>query len=460
MQVRTVDPVAQLKEQLGERWVIDDPQLIRSYGVDWTGRFHGTVLCVVRPINTWQIQRVLEIARNCHTPVYVHGGNTGLAGGATPVKPGIVVTMQRFDQVEIDPISKTALVGAGCQLDKVNQSAAQYGLQFAVDIASRGSATIGGMVATNAGGIHVIRHGSTRHQLLGIEAVFGTGNVVSRLEGLFKDNSGYDWPSLLCGSEGTLAIITQVVIKLIDIPCDRVVSLIGMETLQDAVSLQARLRQRFDNLDAIEFMTAEGIELVGDIDHKSWPLKNLYPIVLLVELAGKEVSSMDLAEFLDGSDLVHDAVFAEDSLADSLWYWRELHSEAISKVGVPHKFDVSFSPQAIPSFVDAVDQFLAEEYEQVKVIFFGHLGDGNVHVNLLGDDLNDDLDEAILALVASFSGSISAEHGIGRAKAKFLSLTRSPQDIDAMLTIKRALDPSRILSPGVIFEAKVDDDAI
>lgn len=446
-------PVTLLKQQLGEEWVIDDPEIIDSYGEDWTKRFKGTVLCLVRPINIWQIQKVLEVARITQTPVVTQGGNTGLVGGAIPVMEGIVLSMQRFDQVEIDPVSKTAIVGAGCTLSKLNEVALAFGLQFAVDIASRGTATIGGMVATNAGGIHVIRHGSTRHQLVGIEAVFGTGQVISRLDGLMKDNSGYDWPSILCGSEGTLAVITQVVVKLIDIPRNRIVALIGLETLDDAISFQNSLRRRFDSIDAIEFMTRFGIELVQDIGGKSWPLSRLFPIVLLVELVGHDLSSVELAEFLDSHFKVQDAVISEDSASSGLWYWREMHTEAISKVGIPHKFDVSLPHKSISPFVISLNEFLVRECSGVLTVIFGHLGDGNVHVNLLGINLNDDVDEAIFAMVASFGGSISAEHGIGQAKSKFLSLTRTPHDIESMLQIKNALDPYGVLNPGIIFEA-------
>lgn len=448
-------PVMLLKQQLGDEWVIDDPEIIGAYGEDWTRRFKGTVLCLVRPVNIWQIQKVLEVATATQTPVVTQGGNTGLVGGAIPVKEGIVLSMQRFDHVEIDPLSKTAIVGAGCTLSKLNDIALPFGLQFPVDLASRGTATIGGMVATNAGGVHVIRYGSTRHQLLGIEAVFGTGQLVSRLDGLVKDNSGYDWPSILCGSEGTLAVITQVVVKLAEIPKHRIVALVGVETIDDAVSFQNSLRRRFDNINAIEFMTRTGIELVHDIEGTPWPLSRLYSVVVLVELVGRELSNVEFAEFLDGNNNVRDAVSAEDSAASGLWHWRELHTEAISKVGIPHKFDVSFSHKSISSFVNSLNDLLAKEYSGVMSVLFGHLGDGNVHVNLLGADLNDDVDEAILAMVASFGGSISAEHGIGQAKSRFLSLTRSPHDIESMLRIKNALDPNGILNPGIIFDASL-----
>lgn len=445
--------VEALERSFGSRSVITDPEIISSYLTDWTGRFKGDALCVVRPVNSWQVQRALEIARESHTPLITQGGNTGLVGGATPVVRGIVLSTELLKGIEIDAELQIAKVGAGVTLSELNLRAGEAGLRFAVDVASRDSATLGGMVATNAGGIHVIRYGGTRQQLLGIEAVLGNGRLIARMEGLLKDNSGYDWPSILCGSEGTLGVITSVVLKLIPVPAHRSVALISVDTLAGALRIMADAKRRFSRLNAIELMSRSGIELVQLLGGERWPFLAVPAFALLVELSGAEIEVEELAEFLDTHDEVVDAALANDSRADGLWYWRERHTVAINHAGIPRKLDVSIPIRAIPAFVGYVKDLVEKEHPGVKVVLFGHLGDGNIHVNLLNvDESDDELDHEIYAGVASYGGSISAEHGIGRAKVHDLTLTRSDSDIESMKSLKRALDPAMILNPGVLFE--------
>lgn len=446
-----MDLISTLKRSLGSDWIITDPDVVAKYGTDWTGRFRGKVLCVVRPSNSWQIEKTIQIARRLGIALVAQGGNTSLVGGATPVREAIVLSTEKLDQIEIDPVSKSAVVGAGVALETLNDAAKPFGLKFAVDLASRGSATIGGMIATNAGGVHVVKYGATRHQIIGIEAVFGNSKVISRMEGLIKDNTGYDWASILCGSEGTLAIITRAVVRLVEIPPHRTAALIGLSSLDDAVELQMGLRKSFEGIDAIELMTASGIELVSKIHRNRFPLGTIAPFALLVELVGNEPFELELAEFLDREPRVSDAVIASDSQAEGLWLWRELHSEAIAREGLAHKLDVTVPLAAISEFTSSLFGLISGGYPSVSPIIFGHLGDGNIHINLLGQVIDEDLDHEIFALAASFGGSISAEHGVGQAKVLDISLTRSPDDIEMMRSLKRICDPSMILNPGVLF---------
>lgn len=446
-----MDAISALKESLGSNVVVSDPEITGSYGTDWTGRFKGKVLCVLRPANAWQVQRIIEIARVSGVPVVPQGGNTGLVGGSVPSRSGIVVSSSALKGVEVDPISRIAKVGAGVTLTELDDHASRYNLRFAVDLASRDSATLGGMVATNAGGIHLIKYGGTRQQLLGIEAIFGSGKQITRMEGLHKDNSGYDWPSILCGSEGTLAFITKVAVKLIQMPAHRSVALISLETLSGAIHLMNDIRGAFGQLDAVEFMSEKGLDLVAKLGGPSWPLGKIPPYALLVEAAGDNVEVEALSELLEDHPEVVDAALAHDSRADGLWRWREQISIAIGHDGIPHKLDVTIPIHEISRFVSNLGELLESEYPKVQPVIFGHLGDGNVHVNLLGaEDTDEELDHEVLAMVASFGGSISAEHGIGRAKVDDLSLTRSPQDIEAMRALKHLFDPSLIMNPGVI----------
>ncbi|MDA8081370.1 MAG: FAD-binding oxidoreductase [Actinomycetota bacterium] len=446
------DVVEALRRSFGVGSVVTDPDITSGYLTDWTGRFKGEALCVLRPVNSWQVQRAVEIANSSHTPMITQGGNTGLVGGATPVRGGIVLSTQFLKGIDIDVNARVAKLSAGVTLNELNSKAREVGLRFAVDIASRESATVGGMVATNAGGIHLIRYGGTRQQLLGIETVLGNGQLIARMEGLHKDNSGYDWSSILCGSEGTLGVITAVAVKLISAALHRSVALIAVDTLSGAIRIMGDARREFSNLDAVEFMSRSGLELVQRLGSKAWPMGEIPPYALLIELEGDDVEVEDIADFLESHEDVLDAALASDARADGLWYWREQHTVAINHFGVPHKLDVAIPIGSVDSFVRYVSELLELEYPNVRSVIFGHLGDGNVHVNLLNvEESDEELDHEIFATVASYGGSISAEHGIGRAKVGDLSLTRSPQDIESMRGLKKALDPALIMNPGVLF---------
>jgi FAD/FMN-containing dehydrogenase len=328
-------------------------------------------------------------------------------------------------------------------------------LAFPVDLAARDTATIGGMIATNAGGIHVLRYGGMRSQVVGIEAVLADGSMFTRLDGLVKDNTGYDLSQLLVGSEGTLGVVTRARLRLVPALPIRCAALMGLPDTRAVVDVVARLRREAPSLEAAEVFYPEGLTLVIDHARLAAPFEQPWGAYLLVECAGRDESILD--ELSGVASELGDAVAVGLDLAtrQRLWAYRERHTEAVNALGVPHKLDVTLPLARLATFEASVRQVVRAAAPGASLIIWGHIGDGNLHVNVIGPPAEDNtVDDAILQLVARLGGSISAEHGIGRAKVRWLRLTRSPTEINAMMAIKAALDPSGVLNPGVIFAAK------
>ena len=450
--------LAELVEVVGAAHVLRSPELTAGYETDWTGRWHGRARAVVRPASTAEVAAVIERCAAHQVALVPQGGNTGLVGGGVPRTADdadarqLLVSLRRLDQVDaVDPAAAQVNAGAGVTLSRLQERAAQSGLAFAVDLTARDSATIGGMVATNAGGLHVLRYGTMRAQVVGLEAVLSSGQVVSRMSGLVKDNSGYDLPGLLCGSEGTLAVITAARLRLVPRLSNRVTALLACASIDAALALLARVRE-LSSLEALEVMFDNGVQLVCRYAGLARPFPRPYPCLVLAECAGQTDPSDELMAVLAGAPEVLDSAVASDSAGrEHLWSWRERHTEAVNAVGVPHKLDVTLPFDGLSSFVAELGPLVHAVVPEAQVIVWGHLGDGNLHVNVVGPAADDtSVDEAVLRLVAARSGSISAEHGIGVAKQPWLALTRSPSDRRAMAAIKHALDPADILNPGVI----------
>ena len=439
---------------VGAAHVLRDADLRASYETDWTRRFTGRARFVVRPANTSEVAAVLRACERSEAPVVPQGGNTGLVGGSVPRRGEVVLSLRRLVDLDaVDTVAGEVAAGAGVTLARLQEHARASGFAFGVDLASRDSATIGGMVATNAGGIRMLRYGPMRAQVLGIEAVRASGGVVRRLPGLRKDNTGYDLPGLLAGSEGTLAVITRVRLRLVPALAARAVALLAVENTEAALRLAARLRARVASIEALELFFAEGVALVCAHTGAPLPFGKAHATYLLVECAAVIDPGPELAAALDGADEVLDSAIATDRrMRDQLWQYRERHTEAIGAVGVPHKLDVALPLGNYARFERQVRETVRAVVPGARPILFGHIGDGNLHVNVLGLEPGDDrVTDAILHLVAELGGSISAEHGVGIAKIRWLHLTRSPEDIMAMTAIKRALDPQGILNPGGIF---------
>ncbi len=438
---------------VGEGHVLTDPDLRAGYETDWTRRYHGSTPAVVRPASTREVAAVLQLCHEFGAPVVPQGGNTGLVGGGVPRNRELVLSLRRLDGVtDLDAASGEVTAGAGVTLAALQEAVRAQGWNFGVDLASRDSATIGGMVATNAGGIRVLRYGGMRHQVLGIEAVLPDGAVVSRLPGLLKDNSGYDLAQLLAGSEGTLAVITAVRLKLVPQQPHRAVALLAVENIAGALRVVSAVRRALTSLEAAEVFFLEGLELVCRHAGLAPPFPAAHPCYLLLECAAQSDESAALAGVLANAPGIRDSALATDRPGrERLWAYRERHTESISAEGIPHKLDVTLPLNRLPEFERRVRGTIAAINAGARPILFGHAGDGNLHVNILGLAPDDDRpDDAVLRLVAELGGSISAEHGIGIAKMPWLHLTRSTADREAMRAIKLALDPAGILNPGVV----------
>lgn len=449
----TPDPLAaQLAALIGEANVLRDPDLLASYETDWTRRYHGSARLVVRPGSTAEVAAVLRLCAQTAAAVVPQGGNTGLVGGGVPRGGEVVLSLQRLASLEpVDPIAGEVTVEAGVTLAALQRHALSAGFWFGVDIASRDSATIGDMIATNAGGIRVLRYGPMRHQLLGIEAVLADGAVVSRMPGISKDNTGYDLPGLLAGSEGTLAVITRTHLRLIPRLTAWATALLAFESIDGALAALTHVRA-IGSLEAAEIFFAEGVDLVTRHTGMPLPFGRRYSTYLLVECAAAADPLPELASALDPVAFLDSAVTADRQQRDRLWAYRERHTESINAEGVPHKLDIALPLQRLAEFAPGVRQRLAASVPEACPILFGHVADGNLHVNVLGLAPDDDrATDVILRYVAELGGSISAEHGIGIAKTPWLHLTRTPEDVSAMRAIKHALDPQNTLNPGVIF---------
>jgi FAD/FMN-containing dehydrogenase len=442
---------------VGSAHLLDSPDLLDGYTTDWTRRYHGPASCVARPGSTEEVAEVLRCCRAHGAAVIPQGGNTGLVGGSVPPaaagRDHVLLSLRRLDQLgPVDALAGQVNAGAGVTLASLRGHAAAAGLSYGVDLAARDSATVGGTIATNAGGIHTLRYGPTRAQVSGVEAVLANGFVMSHMSGLASDNTGYDLAGLLAGSEGTLAVITAARLRLWPAEPVAGVLLAGVPGIEPAAALAARLRAHV-SLRACEYFEAAGLDLVRQAAGLPLPLPRAHPGYVLAEIAGTPAD----AERLAVAGVPDDAALAADNPSRAgLWAYRERHTEAISAAGVPHKLDVAVPLSRIGEFRARLDEVVgAAAGPGARLIVFGHLGVGNLHINVLGPEPGDErVDEAVLRLAAGCGGTISAEHGIGRAKARWLHLSRSAAEVAAMQAVKGALDPDGTLNPGVIFATR------
>ena len=446
-----------LRAAVGESHVLIDADLRASYETDWTRRWRGEALAVVRPRSTEEVIAVLLACAAAGAAVIPQGGNTGLVGGSVPRAsadgPQVVVSSLRIRDLErVDLLAGEVTVGAGVTLAALQAHVRAAGFAFGVDLGARDSATIGGMVATNAGGIHVLRHGPMRAQLLGLEAVLADGSVVRRLPGMVKDNTGYHLPSLLAGSEGTLALITRVHLRLVPLRPRQAVALLALATTSEAVALAGSLRRALPDLAAAELFFDEGMELVVRHARVERPFRDRHAAYLLVEVDGEADPADQLAGAVAEAPGVIDAVVASDTAGRSrLWNLRERHTEAISAEGVAHKLDVTLPLAQLAEFIGRVPPLVEATRPGSATYLYGHVCDGNMHIGIVGPAPDDEaVDDAVLRLTIEMGGSVSAEHGIGVAKVGWLQADRGVADVAAMRAIKGALDPSWMLNPGVL----------
>jgi FAD/FMN-containing dehydrogenase len=452
--------LAALADAVGGEHVLTGADARAGYETDWTGRFRGSAWAVVRPADAQQVAAVLLACGEHGAAVIPQGGNTGLVGASVPRRDGaqVVLSLARLDTLgAVDRATLQVDAGAGVTLAALQRHARAADLDAGVDLGARDSCTVGGLAATDAGGTRALRHGTVRARVAGLQAVLADGSVVDRRSGLLKDNAGYDLVGLLVGSEGTLGVITAVRWRLVPRLPARLAAIVPVASLDAAAALLAALRPALPSLEACDFFTDEGLELVLRRLGVPAPVPERAPAYVILECAAHADPAEELAAALEAAG-VQDARVADSTAErERLWRVREAHTEAIAAAGVPHKLDVGVPLQQLGAFAADVRAAVEDAAPGAQLILFGHLGDGNVHVNVLGAPEGDALDEAVLRAAAAHGGTISAEHGVGVAKARFLHLVRSPAELAAMAAIKRALDPANLLNPGAVLATKTSD---
>ena len=443
----------QLRDIVGPRHLIVEPDVMAPYAVDWTGRFIGRPAAVVRPGDTSEVAAVVDLCGSTGTALVPQGGNTGLVGGSVPLGGEVVLSLRRLAGIsDVDTLGGQLSAGAGTTVAEVQTAAAAAGWAYGVDLGSRDSATIGGTVATNAGGLQVLRHGPTRAQLVGCEVVLGTGDTISHMSGLMKDNTGYDFGGLLCGSEGTLGVVTSVRVRLVPPTPEHVTSILAFSSTTAAVDAASLLRRTLPELQSLELFLQRGLDLVCRVTGIAAPFTGRHVAYLLVEAAAQHDPMPALAEVIRSIATIEDVAVATDARRRAqLWRYREGHTEAINTLGAPHKLDVTLPATVLATFIDEVPDIVTGAEPLAETWLFGHAGDGNVHVNVTGVAPEDPtVDDRVLRHVAALGGSISSEHGIGTAKRAWLHLNRSDAELRAYRKLKGALDPAGILNPNVL----------
>jgi len=442
-----------LAEVVGAENLIVDREALGPYEADMTGNFAGGARAALRPQSAAQCGAALQICARAGAPVVVQGGNTGLAGGATPVDGEIVLLTERLRGLEVDAAEGVALIGAGTVLEDLQVELRRYGLMFAVDLGARSKATLGGMAATNAGGQLALRYGTMSRQVLGLEAALPTGGVLSRLRPLRKDTAGYNLTQLLVGSEGTLGVLTQVLLRVLPDTSGHLTALLGFSSTVEGLRCARLLGEQVEAVRCIELMLAGGMRAVCRHKGLTPPFEPLPSVALLVEMAGVDDPADLLVAALEAAGHEGPSAVAVDfERRRALWELREGHNEAIRAMGASQKFDVALPLRAIPAFCVFLEAELLARAEApgASVYVYGHAGDGNLHVSVVGAtaERRGAVEEAMLAAVLDANGTISAEHGIGIAKTEALREMRGAADIEAMRAIKAALDPAGILGSG------------
>ncbi|MBP1315820.1 FAD/FMN-containing dehydrogenase [Herbaspirillum sp. 1173] len=468
MNENTQQLIEQLRSIVGDAGLVTAADEQAPYVKDWLNKWQGRVAVVVRPADTAQTAEVVRLCHQTHTPIVTQGGNTGMSGGATPDDSGaqVILSTTRMNRIRaVDPINNTMTVDAGVILAHAQEAARAAGRYFPLSLGAEGSCTVGGNLATNAGGIAVLRFGNMRELALGLEVVLPDGRIWNGLRGLRKDNTGYDLRDLFIGSEGTLGVITGAVLKLFSQPHARATAWVGCDSLAQLAELLARTRARCgDRLVAFEMMSAASLALVlQHVTDTRAPLAQPARYNALIELADTEdLGLQSMLEELLGQAmedaLVTDAMLCSNGTqAAALWKIREGISQAQVRAGKVIKHDIALPISAIAGFVDQAERAIAACGLQAEIINFGHLGDGNLHFNVMipltssYEEVRQatlQLNRLVHDLVTEKQGSISAEHGVGQLRRDELRHYKSPLEMELMLRIKQAFDPNLIMNPG------------
>ena len=464
--------IRDLKNAVGDKYVLTDANDLAPHLCEERGLYQGTSPAVVKPADTGQVSQVVQICATHDIPVIAHGGNTSLVGGGVP-DGAVVVDMSRMNKIlGIDAANLTMEVEAGAILADIQTAADDADAYFPLSLAAEGSCRIGGNLSTNAGGVHVVRYGNARDLVLGLEVVLADGRIWNGLRGLRKDNTGYDLKSLFLGAEGTLGLITRAVLRLHPKLRSKTVALAGCSSFENALALFQTARARAgDVLMACEAMSGFAVSLAEKhIDGAASPLEGQHECYVLLEF-GSANRDADLAELMEATltdafeaTVIEDAVIAQSGQqAEQLWKIRESIPEAQKHEGGSIKHDVSVPVSRTPDMIAQATELVKRLVPGVRVVAFGHLGDGNIHFNLSQPEGADK--QAFLAqwhavnaqvhdLVVSMGGSFSAEHGVGQLKTGEMARLKDPVELDLMRTLKSALDPHNRLNPGKVVPAK------
>ncbi|MFC7610787.1 FAD-binding oxidoreductase [Teichococcus aestuarii] len=460
--------INRLRELLGEQGLLTAPEQMARYSRDWSGDLSGRPLAVARPGSVGHLARLVGLCAEAGIPMVPQGGHTGLVGGAVPSPEGreLVISLERLDRIRsVDPLNFSMVAEAGCVLERLHRAAEEHDLHFPLSLGAQGSCQIGGNVATNAGGVNVLRYGMARDLVLGLEVVLPDGRVWNGLRSLRKNNTGYDLKQLFIGSEGTLGIVTAAALKLFPRPGQVQTAMLGTASVSDAMRLYAAARRELsDLLSAFELLPRRCIEITLEA-HPALrePLEAPAPVYVLMEASASGL--VDLAalmeQFLGGclerGAILDGAVAMSRAQAAGFWRLREDLVEAQHRRGRHLRTDVSIPISCLPDFMREADAAMATHLPEALPVAYGHVGDGNVHYNVLpppglDDDAQDALlhraEELVFALVDRFGGSISAEHGIGRVKREPFLRRLGAVDRDLLHGIKSALDPRGCMSPG------------
>jgi FAD/FMN-containing dehydrogenase len=454
--------IEKLRDIVGAAHVLTAPQDTRPYFTDWRRQYTGSAECVVRPASSEEVARVVQLCGEQGVAIVPQGGNTGLSGGSVPIGKGreLVLALGRMNRIrELDRLNDTITVEAGCVLANVQRAAAEAGRLFALSLAAEGSCQIGGNLSTNAGGVNVLRYGTAREQVLGLEVVLPDGRIWNGLRGLRKDNTGYDLKQLFLGAEGTLGIITAAVLRLHPQPSASATAWIALETCAAAMELLAFLHERLgERLSAFELLSRHCVEAVlafapGTQD----PLARAHPWYVLVEIADsgeeqplRERVERALMEAAERGALTDAALAQSGEQARALWRMRETVPEA-QFTNVKHDVSVPISKTA--EFIERAAERLRARFPDVRIYAFGHVGDGNIHYNVGPERLVAErpaVNRIVYDTVAELDGSISAEHGLGQLKRDEIRSHKSPLELELMRRLKQTLDPRGLMNPGKV----------
>lgn len=461
---------------LGERGLTTDPQLMDTWLTDWRGRYTGRALALASPASTAEVAALVRLCAAHAVPIVPQGGNSGMAGGATPDASGqaILLSLRRMNAIRsLSPEAGQAVCEAGVVLQTLHEAADRAGLRFPLTLGGKGSATIGGLISTNAGGTQVLRHGTMRAQVLGLEAVLASGEVLDLMTPLKKDNRGFDLKQLLIGSEGTLGIVTAATLRLLPAARGRATAWVGLGGVVEARDLLRRMERAMgDALEGFEVVPAHCLESVlAHQPNARAPLAERHAWNGLIECVSPSLDSAALHEAMENAlgdameaGLVADAVLAaNDTQAEAFWQLRDGISAAERALGPAMQHDISVPVERMPEFILAAVPDIEARFQGTRAVAFGHLGDGNVHFHVLAPAgaVRGAWEEAdgkavsahVHDLVTRWGGSISAEHGIGQMKVDELARLHDPVALAVMTQVKQALDPAGLLNPGKLLQA-------